>query len=294
MAHVNRAGVFRVPLLHTRATTVHEGKQMNEPEKNAPEAVHAPRVAVVTGGESGIGKACSIAFGAHGYDVAVCYHTDRDGAMEVCSMVERSGVKAIAIKLDVRFEKQVETAFNKVVKRLGTPGVLVNSAGLNMHGIPVSEMELKSWQQLIDTDLTGAFLASRRMVRELEKAKRPGRIINISSIHATVVRAGGAAYDAAKAGMRALTATMALETAAKGITVNAIAPGMILTPMNEHAMKDAAYLENIAGNIPAGRAGKAQEVARLAVYLASTDASYITGTTVTIDGGLSLLLGQGA
>lgn len=267
---------------------------MKQREKKHPEAVHAPRVAIVTGGESGIGKACSIAFGAQGYDVAVCYHSDRTEAMGVCSEVEKSGVKAIAIKLDVRFEKQVDGAFDRVSKRLGTPGVLVNSAGLNMHGIPVREMELKSWQQLLDTDLTGAFLTSRRMVRELDKKNRPGRIINISSIHAAVVRSGGAAYCAAKAGMRALTATMALETAAKGITVNAIAPGMILTPMNEHAMTDPVYLKSLVGNIPAGRAGKAEEVARLAVYLASTEASYITGTTVTIDGGLSLLLGQGA
>ena len=191
-------------------------------------------------------------------------------------------------------EADVEKMFDRAIQEFGTPGVLVNSAGLNMTGDTVRDMDLKEWQRLLDTDLTGAFLTSRRMVRELEAKKLPGRIINISSIHATVMRAGGAAYDSAKAGMRALTATMALETAASAITVNAIAPGMILTPMNERAVDDKAYRATLAANIPAGRAGKAEEVAHLAVYLSSTEASYITGSTITIDGGLSLLMGQGA
>ncbi|MEO5584674.1 MAG: SDR family oxidoreductase, partial [Flavobacteriales bacterium] len=141
---------------------------------------------------------------------------------------------------------------------------------------------------------TGAFLTCRRMVQELRKAKLTGRIINISSIHAVAMRSGGAGYDSAKAGLGALTKTLALETAAHNITVNAIAPGMILTPMNERALDDKAYLKKSVLHIPAGRAGTAEEVAQLAVYLASAQAAYITGSTITIDGGLSLMQALGA
>jgi glucose 1-dehydrogenase len=235
-----------------------------------------------------------LAFAAAGRGIVVCYHSDRDAALAVCRKAGRSGVDTLAVQLDVRYERQVERMFDKAVAALGIPGVLVNSAGLNMAGNKVADMELETWRRLIDTDLTGSFLTCRRMVRELEKAALPGQIINISSIHAEVMRSGGAAYDSAKAGLRALTATLALETAALNITVNAIAPGMILTPMNKRAMTDKTFLAKREANIPARRVGKADEVARLAVYLASPEASYITGTTITIDGGLSLMLGQGA
>jgi glucose 1-dehydrogenase len=254
----------------------------------------AARIALVTGGSSGIGRNCCEAFATEGYDVVVCYYGSREEAMEVVHYAEHKGVRAIALRVDVRHEAQVEKMYDRVVSTLGIPCVLVNSAGLNMAGIPVAKMELHHWQNLLDTDLTGSFLTSRRFVRELTGTKVPGRIINISSIHATAMRAGGAGYDAAKAGLRALTATMALETAAACITVNAIAPGMILTPMNKKAMTDPEYLKGLVKHIPAGRAGKAEEVARLAVFLASAEASYITGTTITIDGGLSLLMAQGA
>jgi glucose 1-dehydrogenase len=147
---------------------------------------------------------------------------------------------------------------------------------------------------MIGTDLTGAFLTCRRFVRGLRKAQRGGTIINISSIHERVMRAGGADYTASKGGQRNLTQTLALEVAADGITVNAIAPGMILTPMNQ-AAKDHWIVRKVKSEfIPLKRPGKPEEVANVAVFMASPAGAYFTGSTVTIDGGLSLMLALGA
>lgn len=252
------------------------------------------RIALVTGGDSGIGAACAAALAAAGADVAVTFLNDEEGAAGTCMAVDRLGRRGLAIRSDVGKEAEVEECFDRVRSELGLPDILVNSAGLNMAGIPVAEMELERWDRLLRTDLTGAFLTSRRFVRDLQKAGKGGSIINMSSIHAWVMRPGAAAYDAAKGGLQNLTSTLALEVAEAGITVNAIAPGMILTPMNAEAMEDEGHRKSMTRNIPAKRAGTPEEIASLAVYLASPAASYITGTSITIDGGLSLVLGQGA
>jgi glucose 1-dehydrogenase len=252
------------------------------------------RIAVVTGGESGIGAACVAALAAAGADVAVMYYSDEEKGEANAHAVELLGRKSVAVRADVSSEQDVEAAFDRIADTIGIPDILVNSAGLNMTGVPVAKMSLEQWERIVRTDLTGSFLTSRRFVRNLEPAGRAGAIINITSIHATVMRAGGADYDAAKGGQRNLTRTMALETARLGITVNAIAPGMILTPMNQRALDDPAYRQGLEKNIPLGRAGTPDEVAGVAVFLASPAAAYITGSTITIDGGLSLELGQGA
>ncbi|HEX5008326.1 MAG TPA: SDR family oxidoreductase [Hyphomonadaceae bacterium] len=257
------------------------------------------RVAAITGAESGIGAACAAELAAQGADVAILYFKDEAAARQTetaatASGATISGVRIAVIQMDVTSEASVETGFDRIVTTLGLPDVLINSAGLNQSQVPVAEMSLAQWNQLIATDLTGAFLTCRRFVRDLRSAGRPGAIVNISSIHAAVVRAGAADYDAAKAGLDRFTATLALEAAPLGINVNAIAPGMILTPMNAHAVADEAYRSSLETSIPWGRAGKAHEVARLAAFLVSDDADYITGASVTIDGGLSLVLGQGA
>jgi glucose 1-dehydrogenase len=253
-------------------------------------------VAFVTGAESGIGAACAGALAATGYDVAVLYFHDLDAANRTVAAVTAAGRRGVAVQADVADEAAVEAAFDTVIATLGVPVVLVNSAGLNQSGVTVADMTLAQWQRLIGSDLTGPFLTSRRFVRDRLKAggKSEGRIINISSIHAEDARAGGADYCSAKGGLKMLTETMALECAAAGITVNAIAPGMILTPMNAKAQGDATYRSSLEAAIPVKRAGTAEEVAALAVYLASPAAAYITGATVTIDGGLSLVLAQGA
>ena len=244
--------------------------------------------------ESGIGAACAMALAAAGADVALLYFRDEVAASSVRDKVLRTGSRATVVQADVSDEDQVTHAFSFVRDQLGLPALLVNSAGLNMSGVPVADMELAQWNRLISTDLTGAFLTSRALVRGLREAGKPGRIVNIGSIHSTAVRYGGADYCSAKAGLDNLTRTMAVECAALGIGVNAIAPGMILTPMNKRVQANPACLAEAEKHIPWGRAGNPEEVADLAVYLCSDKACYITGAIVTIDGGLTLKEALGA
>ena len=251
-------------------------------------------VALVTGAESGIGAACAAQLAAQGLDVAVLFFKDQAAADATAATVTAAGRRAITVQADVSDEIAVEAAFDRVTAALGLPTGLVNSAGLNQSGVVVADMTTAQWQRLLDSDLTGPFLTSRRFVQDLRAVKSPGKIINISSIHASDVRAGAADYCAAKGGLKNLTETMALECASLGITVNAIAPGMILTPMNSRALTDASYRKSLEADVPLGRAGRPEEVAKLAAYLASAAADYITGATLTIDGGLSLLLAEGA
>lgn len=252
------------------------------------------RIALVTGGESGIGAACVAALAAAGADVGVIYYKDEEAGKASAAVATGLGRRAVAVRADVSNDKDIEHAFDAVEKAIGIPDILVNSAGKNMSGVEVADMSTQQWQDLLATDLTGSFFTSRRFVQNLKGSGRRAAIINITSIHSSVMRAGGADYDAAKGGQTNLTKTMSLEVAQLGITVNAIAPGMILTPMNGKALHDPAYADKLAQDIPLQRPGKPEEVAGVAVFLASPAGAYITGSTVTIDGGLSLKLGQGA
>ena len=252
------------------------------------------RSVVVTGAESGIGAACAAAFGAIGDAVAVFYFSDRAAADRSVSAVEQAGGSARAIQCDVADPNSVDRAFAEAEQAFGPVSVAVNSAGINMAGVKVRDMPDAQWQRMLGTDLTGAFNVSRRFVRGHNKTRGSAALIHISSIHAAVVRAGGADYCAAKAGVTNLVETLAIEEAANNIRVNAIRPGMILTPMNEHAMDDPAYRKSLEAYIPMQRAGRPEEVAAMARWLASDEAGYVTGASFTIDGGLSLLLGVGA
>ena len=248
-------------------------------------------LAVVTGGESGIGAACAARLARAGADIVISYHKDEQAADKVVRQVRAEGRNGLAVQCDVASEKDVEALF-EAASKLGTCRWLVNSAGINMAGITVERMELEQFERALATDLAGPFLTIREFVRRLDGGG--GRIVNISSIHAFAPRAGGADYDAAKGGLTQLTRTLALELASRHVAVNDIAPGMILTPMNEEAMDNPEVLREREKAIPWGRAGKAEEVADLVAFMLSPEADYITGTTVTIDGGLSLTVAEGA
>ena len=258
------------------------------------EGVLNGRIALITGGDSGIGAACGKALAAAGAEVALTYLHDSEGAEAAASTIRECGRRSLALQSDVRDEVAVEACFDRVTGEIGVPDILVNSAGLNMSGVEVANMDLEQWETMLRTDLTGTFLTSRRFVRDRRKLKAGGTIVNITSIHADVMRAGGADYMAAKGGQKNFTETLALEVAGDGITVNAIAPGMILTPMNQSA-KDHWLVRKVKTEfIPLKRAGSPEEVANAAVFLASPAGAYFTASTLTIDGGLSKMLALGA
>lgn len=249
------------------------------------------RLALVTGGESGIGAACAARLAKVGADVVISYFRDLAGARASATKVEDAGRRALTVQCDVGDERSVRELFD-AAEKLGTVDWLVNSAGINMSGKEATEMDAAEFDRTIATDLRGPFLTCREFAERLEG--KPGRIVNLSSIHESAPREGGAAYDAAKGGLAQLTRTLALELAAKKIAVNGVAPGMILTPMNQSAIDDPQELCRREAAIPWGRSGTAEEVAELVAYLLSGAADYITGATVVIDGGLSLTIAQGA
>ncbi|RJF95663.1 SDR family NAD(P)-dependent oxidoreductase [Noviherbaspirillum saxi] len=251
-------------------------------------------LAIVTGSDSGIGQATAIAFAREGADVIVTYLHDRKGAERTAGEIEGAGRKAAAFQLDQRDSKNVQRFFQEVKSTMGVPTVLVNNAGIDALGKPVKDMTDADWDDVIRTNLSGPFYCCREFIRGIDGTGRHGTIINITSVHQEIPRAGASGYDASKGGLRNLTTTLALELAEKNINVNNIAPGMVLTPMNQSAVEDPEVLKRQVQSIPMKRAAKPEEIAHVAVFLASEQARYIHGATIFVDGALMLFQGQGA
>jgi glucose 1-dehydrogenase len=251
-------------------------------------------LAIVTGADSGIGKAIAIAFAREGADVVVTYRSDREGAEATAQEIESAGRKAGIFQLDQREPGQVQSLFRQVRNSMDLPTILVNNAGMNGIDKLVRDMSDEEWDDVIRTNLHGPFYCCREFIRGIEGSGRHGTIINITSVHQEIPRAGAAGYDASKGGLRNLTTTLALEVADKNINVNNIAPGMIMTPMNQKAIDDPRQRQRQEQAIPMKRAGQPEEIAHAAVFLASEQARYIQGASIVIDGALMLFQGQGA
>lgn len=252
------------------------------------------RVAIVTGADSGIGQAIAEAFAREGADIAILLHRDRSGAEETQRRVQAAGRQAILVQGDVGEEESVERLFQETESELGPPDILVNSAGIGQSGVQVADMSAEDFDRIIRTDLRGPFLCCRAFVRCRRALGGHGRIINITSVHERIPSPDAAAYGAAKGGLLTFTRSLCLEVAPDRINVNAIAPGMINTPMTHRRVEDPETLKREMPHIPWHRPGRPEEVARLAVYLASDEAEYVTGQSFTIDGGLTMNWGQGA
>jgi len=252
------------------------------------------KVALITGSDSGIGQATAIAFAKEGADVVVTYFSDADGAAATAGEVGAAGQNAIVVQVDIGEEGQVEAMFDQAVNRFGSIDILMNNAGIDASGHEVADLPTEVWDKAIRTNVYGAFFCCRCFIRLRKRAGGGGKIINVSSVHADIPNAGGADYDCSKGAIRMLTRTLALELAPLKINVNSLAPGMVLTPFNQPAIDDPELLEEQVQSIPWKRAADPGEIARLAVFLASSDANYVTGSTYTMDGGLSRNLGQGA
>ncbi len=242
--------------------------------------------AIVTGSDSGIGKATAVALAKAGYDVGVTWHRDEDGADDTARQVEAQGKRAAVRRLDLLELGDVPGVVRELADSLGGLDVFVNNAGTG-HSTPFLELELGEWRQVLDVDLTGAFVAAQAAARRMVRGGAPGRIVNITSVHEHVPLVGSAAYCAAKGGLGLLTKVMALELAEHAITVNSVAPGETATPMTGAEDVDPGSEER--PGIPLGRPGHAEEIAAAVAFLASGDARYATGTSFVIDGGMLLM-----
>ena len=262
-----------------------------------PEKVLEKQVVVVTGANAGIGRACAVAMAAAGAAVVINHRpkpSSAEAADEVVREIEAAGGRACAIAADVSDEQQVITLFEKTIDRYGRVDTLVSNAGIEKPS-PIAQMSLADWQAVIDTNLTGQFLCARQAVRHFRTRSDAhdgpgalGRIVMMSSVHEVIPWAFQNNYAASKGGIGMFMRSLAQEVACDGIRVNAIAPGAIRTKINQEAWDTDEGLAQLLKLIPYGRIGEPDDVARAVVWLASDASDYVVGTTLFVDGGMTL------
>jgi NAD(P)-dependent dehydrogenase (short-subunit alcohol dehydrogenase family) len=245
--------------------------------------------AIVTGSDSGIGRATAVALARDGFDIGITWHEDEAGAEATAAEVRDIGRRAEVRRLDLSDAGNGPPVVEALADALGGLDVLVNASGTGDLS-PVLELDVATWRHVLEVDLTGAFLCAQAAARRMVAAGGGGRIVNVTSVHEHIPLAGSAPYCAAKGGLGLLTKVMALELAVHGITVNAVAPGEIATPMTGNEDVDPRTVDR--PGIPARRPGDAREVAALVAFVCREEAAYLTGESIVIDGGLRLMAAQ--
>ncbi len=244
------------------------------------------KVAVVTGSSSGIGQAIAVRLGSEGASVVIDYHSHPDGADDTQKQIaDKQGGKTAIVQADVSTPAGGAKLIDAAWDQFGGCDILVNNAGIEK-GADFWDVTEEDYDAVLGLNLKGAFFITQAFVRRLRDAKKPGRVINISSVHEDMVFPHFASYCAAKGGIRMLMRDLAMELGPLGITVNNVAPGAIITPINKKLLDNPEQLKPLLNNIPLGRMGTSEEVASLTAFLASEEAGYITGSTYVIDGGL--------
>ncbi len=247
------------------------------------------KVAIVTGSSKGIGKAITIAFAkSNEYSAIVTNSRKVEEAQQVSNEIKKLHCKSIAIEADVSKESDCIRLIEETIKRFGKIDVLVNNAGIQQD-LPLTEINLEEWYKIIGVDLTGPFICTREAVKHMKNQKpKGGCIINISSVHQAIPKPHYVPYATSKAGIEMMTKTLALELAKDNIRANIVAPGAIDTEMNVELRENKAELESVLKRIPLGRVASADEVANVVEFLASDKASYVTGASYFVDGGMTL------
>ena len=244
------------------------------------------KIAAVTGGDQGIGRAIVERLAHEGANVALCYRANKAGADEVVAAVQKGGRKAAAIQCDVGKVSDGQRFIAETVAQLGRVDILVNNAGLERRA-DFWDVTEQDYDLVLDVNLKGPFFVTQAFVKHRMQAKAGGKIVNVSSVHEELPFPHFTSYCASKGGIKMMTRNLSIELAPLGITINSIAPGAIETPINKNLLNDPVKLKSLLENIPLKRLGTPEDVASVAAFLASSDADYVTGTTYFVDGGLT-------
>ncbi len=244
------------------------------------------RVAVVSGSSSGIGQAIAIKLAEEGARVVVDYVGHTEGAEETLRRVQAAGSQGMIVKADISKVDESKSLIDEGWSKFGSVDILVNNAGLEKKA-DFADVTEGDYDLVLGVNLKGPFFLTQEFVRRLRAAKKSGKIINISSVHEDMAFPGFSTYCASKGGIRMLMRDLAVELGPEGFTINNVAPGAIITPINKSLLEDKPELNALLANIPLGRLGTTADVANLAAFLASDEAAYVNGATFTVDGGLS-------